>query len=130
MSTEFLDVDDVLEIHGAQIAEHGGSIEVRDMGLLASAVAQPSMTFGGEFLHDGLSAMAAAYLFHIVMNHPFVDGNKRTGLAAALTFLKLNGVEAGRPDDERFYDATLAVIAGRMNKSDLAVLFAELASEG
>ena len=92
-----------------QIADHGGSIEIRDMGLLKSAVAQPSMTFGGEFLHDGLFVMAAAYLFHIVMNHPFVDGNKRTGLHAALTFLKLNGVDAGRPDDERFFNATLAV---------------------
>jgi death-on-curing protein len=130
MSPEFLDVDDVLEIHNAQIADHGGSIEVRDRGLLESAVAMPGMTFGGEFLHDGLFAMAAAYLFHIVMNHPFVDGNKRTGLDAALTFLKLNGVEAGRPDDERLYDAILAVIEGRMNKSDLAVFFAEIASEG
>jgi death-on-curing protein len=130
MSPEFLDVDDVLEIHNAQIADHGGSIEVRDRGLLESAVAMPGMTIGGEFLHDGLFEMAAAYLIHIVMNHPFVDGNKRTGLDAALTFLKLNGVEAGRPDDERLYDAILAVIEGRMNKSDLAVFFAEIASEG
>mgnify|MGYP001024581079 CR=1 FL=1 len=76
MTAEFLDVDDVLAIHAIQIADHGGSIEIRDMGLLKSAVAQPSMTFGGEFLHDSLFAMAAAYLFHIAMDHPFVDGNK------------------------------------------------------
>jgi death-on-curing protein len=130
MNVDFLDVDDVLAIHEIQIADHGGSIEIRDMGLLKSAVAQPSMTFGGEFLHDRLFAMAAAYLFHIAMNHPFVDGNKRTGLHAALAFLKLNGVDPGRPDDERFFDATLAVAEGRMNKSDLAVFFAEIASEG
>lgn len=85
MSIDFLDVDDVLAIHAIQIADHGGSIEIRHMGLLKSAVAQPSMTFGGEFLHGGLFAMAAAYLFHIVMNHPFIDGNKRTGLDAAMT---------------------------------------------
>ena len=130
MNTEFLDVDDVLAIHEIQVADHGGSIEIRDLGLLESAVAQPSMTFGGEFLHDGLFAMAAAYLFHIVMNHPFVDGNKRTGLHAALAFLKLNGVEAGEQDDERFYDATLAVIEGRMSKSELADFFAGVASGG
>jgi len=65
---------------------------LRDEGLLQSALAQPSASFGDEFLHSGLFDMAAAYLFHIVSNHPFVDGNKRTGLAAALVFLDINGV--------------------------------------
>jgi death-on-curing protein len=128
MIPEFLGVEDVLDIHEAQITEHGGSAEVRDPGLLASAVAMPSMGFGGEFLHDGPFAMAAAYLFHIVKNHPFVDGNKRTGLDAALTFLKLNGVELGEPDDERLYDATMAVAEGRMSKAELTDFFVALSS--
>lgn len=88
------------------------------------------MTFGGERLHDGLFAMAAAYLFHIVKNHPFVDGNKRISLVTAITFLKLNGVEIGGPNDQRLYDATMAVVEGRMSKPELAALFAEMASEG
>jgi death-on-curing protein len=130
MKPEFLDIDDVLDRHAAQVEAFGGSHGVRDMGLLESAVAQPPMTFGGEFLHDGLFAMAAAYLFHIVMNHPFIDGNKRTGLDAATTFLALNGVVLGASTNERLIDATLAVAEGRMNKSDLAAFFGEIAAEG
>lgn len=130
MSIEFLDVDDVLGRHARQVESFGGSPGVREMGLLESAIAQPSTTFGGEFLHEGLFPMAAAYLFHIVKNHPFVDGNKRTGLDAATTFLALNGIVLSALDNDRLVDATLAVAEGRMNKSELAAFFAELASEG
>jgi death-on-curing protein len=91
MNPEFLDVDDVLDRHAAQLEAFGGLDGVRDRSALESAVAQPRATFGGQFLHEGLFAMAAAYLYHIVKNHPFVDGNKRTGLDAATTFLDLNG---------------------------------------
>lgn len=86
MSSEeplFLEVDDVLEIHATQLDVYGGGAGLRDQGLLESAVAQPRASFGGDFAHEGLFAMAAAYLFHIVKNHPFVDGNKRTGLLSA-----------------------------------------------
>ena len=82
----FLDVDDVLEIHAAQLEVYGGGAGLRDRGLLESAVAQPQSSFDGELVHEGLFAMAAAYLFHIVSNHPFVDGNKRTGMLAAIVF--------------------------------------------
>ena len=68
-------------------------------GLLESAVMTPRSTYDGAFLLDDISQMAAAYLFHIVRNHPFVDGNKRTGTAAALVFLDLNGVEVDADDD-------------------------------
>lgn len=90
---DFLRLDDILEIHLDQIGRYGGSAEIRDMGLLESALAMPQATFGGQNLHDDLYAMAAAYLFHIVQNHPFVDGNKRTGAVAAVVFLSLNGLE-------------------------------------
>ena len=74
--------------------------------------------------------MAAAYLSHIVMNHPFVDGNKRTGLDVATVFLDLNGFVIDEAENERLVDVTLTVAEGRMNKSDLAALFAEIAFEG
>jgi len=88
----FLSKELVVAIHSAQIDEHGGILGIRDEGLLDSALAQPMASFGGEFLHGDVFEMAAAYLFHIAMNHPFLDGNKRTGLAAALVFLEGNGV--------------------------------------
>lgn len=89
MQPEFLDIHDVLRIHEDQIERYGGSAGLRDPGLLASAVETPRSTFDGKLLHDDLFEIAAAYLFHIVNNHPFVDGNKRTGTAAALIFLDL-----------------------------------------
>jgi len=80
----------VLSIHARQIERFGGTPGVRDEGLLESALAQPQATFGGQFLHPTISEQAAAYLYHIAMNHPFIDGNKRTAFAVTDTFLRLN----------------------------------------
>jgi death-on-curing protein len=126
MNPEFLDVEDVIEIHRALLDEHGGKDGVRDKGLLESAVMQPPAAFGGEFLHEDLFAMAAAYLFHIVKNHPFLDGNKRTGLAAALTFLDLNGYPIEIPTSA-LYHATMGVARGSLDKGEVADLFRSLA---
>ncbi len=90
MAIIFLSLDEVIEIHRDMIERYGGSLGVRDMGLLESAVAMPQAGLGDQYFHSDLFEMAAAYLFHIVRNHPFVDGNKRTGAMAAFTFLKLN----------------------------------------
>src|SRR5437867_10279787 len=90
MAPTFLSLDEILEIHKDQIARYGGMAGIRDLGLLQSALAQPQATFGSQFLHADLIEMAAAYLFHIVQNHPFIDGNKRVGAVAALVFLQLN----------------------------------------
>jgi len=128
MNPVFLDVDDVLDRHAVQVAAYGGSAGIRDKGLLESAVAQVWATFDGAFLHEGLPAMAPAYLFHIVKNHPFVDGNKRTGLDAAMTFLDLNELVVDESFNERLLEATLAVAEGRMAKDELTVLFSKLAS--
>ncbi|MFN8705601.1 MAG: type II toxin-antitoxin system death-on-curing family toxin [Planctomyces sp.] len=87
---EFLTLEDILELHTGQIRNYGGSEGLRSSELLQSAIAQPRVTFGGQFLHNNIFHMAAAYLFHLVQNHPFVDGNKRIGLEAALVFLELN----------------------------------------
>ncbi|MDR3622676.1 MAG: type II toxin-antitoxin system death-on-curing family toxin [Paludisphaera borealis] len=129
MNPVFLDVDDVIQIHTIQLEEFGGSEGVRDAGLLDSATAQPAATFGGAFLHADLFEMAAAYLFHIVKNHPFIDGNKRTGLAAAAVFLRLNGLIVDESFNDRLFEMTLAVAEGQMGKSDVAALFAELATD-
>ena len=86
----FLSVDQVLAIHERVLREFGGADRLRDRGLLESAVAMPTASFGGQFLHEGIPAMAAAYLFHLCRNHAFVDGNKRTALASAIEFLYAN----------------------------------------
>lgn len=126
MSPEFLTLDDILEMHARQLERYGGAPGLRDRGLLESALAQPMATFGGELLHADLFAMAAAYLFHLVMDHPFVDGNKRVGLVAALVFLDLNGI-AVEHGTEELYELTLSVAGRRLSKDDVAERFRELA---
>ena len=87
---QFLLIDEIIEFHERMINEHGGSLGLRDRTLLESALQQPEASFDGKFLHEDLASMAAAYLYHLVENHPFVDGNKRIGAAACATFLHLN----------------------------------------
>jgi death-on-curing protein len=121
----FLDRDDVLLIHEEQLACYGGGSGIRDAGLLESALGTPRATFGGDFVHEDLFAMAAAYAFHIAQNQPFVDGNKRTGLLAALVFLDLNGIVVADPE-RRLYDAVIALAERRMDKGGFAGLLREL----
>lgn len=97
---EFLSLTEVLEIHANQIELYGGSPGIRDIGLLEGAIAQPSATYGDEYLHGSIFEMAAAYLYHLVQNHPFIDGNKRVGLAATVVFLELNEFEIDASLDE------------------------------
>src|SRR5437773_1714108 len=89
----FLTLEEVLELHHESLARYGGAAGLRERHLLLSALAQPEASFGGVFLHADVFEMAAAYLFHLAQNHPFVDGNKRIALASALAFLHLNGYE-------------------------------------
>ena len=116
----FLSLDEVLAIHADQIRRYGGSHGVRDMGLLASALAMPQASFGGVYLHTSLAEMAAAYLFHVAQNHPFVDGNKRAALASALAFLWLNDHYLEAEEDE-LTDLVMAIAASRVGKSEAAV---------
>jgi death on curing protein len=116
---EFLTVEVVLALHQRQLDRFGGGAGLRDRGLLESAVAQPQASFGGTYAHDGLFAMAAAHLFHIVSNHPFVDGNKRAGLLASQVFLDVNGVSLEH-DSEAFYALTVGVAEGRIDKFAVA----------
>ena len=87
-----LDVEAVLAIHSEVLAAHGGRAGIRSRALLESAIAAPQATFGGEPLLADEIEMAAAYLYYLCSNHPFVDGNKRTALAACLVFLQANGL--------------------------------------
>jgi|SRR5882672_2989079 len=124
---EFLDLDDVLELHAKGLARWGGQDGIRDLHALESAIAQPQQTFDGEYLHDDLFAMAAAYAFHIAEAQAFLDGNKRTGVMAAVIFLDMNGYRVFEYDDVVFI--AMCDIANRlMSKAQLAQLLRELAN--
>ena len=122
----FLTLDEVLALHADQIERYGGAAGIRDVERLESALAAPRATFGGGFLHATLPEMAAAHLFHIVRNHPFVDGNKRAGLAAAIAFLGLNDLWLEADEDE-VVELIIAVVEGRAGKPEVAVFLKERA---
>lgn len=130
MSTEirFLSVDDVLAIQEDTLEQEGGLADIREPGLLESAVLMPRQQFGGKYLHDGLAAMAAAYLFHISQNHPFNDGNKRAGAMAALIFLDVNGVTK-LPLPVELEAMTLSVACGETKKGALTEWFRQQIGE-
>jgi death on curing protein len=122
MEPVFLTLEEVLESHRQQVELFGGSHGLRDAGLLESALAQPQAMFGGQYLHPDLCSMAAAYLFHLVNNHPFVDGNKRIGLDAALVFLELNDRSISAAKDE-LIDLVLQTAQGQATKPEIAEFF-------
>ena len=117
---EFLTLDEVLGIHADQIRVYGGASGLRDLARLRSAIAMPETTFDGEYLHPSVFEMAAAYLFHLARNHPFVDGNKRTALLCALVFLSLNGQRL-RADSDDLYLLIDGVAAGEVDKAEVSV---------
>ncbi len=116
-----------MSLHEEQLARYGGLTGIRDQGLLESAVAMPQMTFGSEYLHQNLFEMAAAYAFHIAENQPFLDGNKRTGLMAALVFLDINGYLV-IDEEMRLYNAMIAIANKEIGKTELGELLSELSS--
>jgi len=122
MNPIFLSLGEVLEIHRDQIERYGGRPGLRDLGLLQSALAMPAAMFSGQYLHNDLYEMAAAYLFHITQNHPFVDGNKRTGVVAAIVFLSLNSIEFDA-DEQELEKIVLQVAQGKAGKDVLAAFF-------
>jgi death-on-curing protein len=110
-----LNVDIVREIHAEVIKQFGGLNGVRDENLLPSAVLTPQSSFGGKSPYADLVEVAAAYLFYICKNHPFIDGNKRTALMAALMFLRLNGLKP-KPDSEQWEQLMLDVAASKLDR--------------
>jgi death on curing protein len=120
MNPLFLALDEVLGLHAEQIRLFGGSSGIRDVGLLQPAMGSVEATFGGAFLHETIFSMAAAYLVGICRSHPFIDGNKRTAVGAALTFLEMNGVDVDA-DEDAFYDLVIRVAEGRVSKASVTV---------
>jgi len=112
-----LSVEIVREIHRESIARFGGSEGDRDLNMLESAVAAPQASFGGKSPFADLAEVAAAYLFYLCKNHPFVDGNKRTALGACIVFLRLNGVETP-PDSSQWEELTLAVASSSIDREE------------
>ncbi|MEH2204417.1 MAG: type II toxin-antitoxin system death-on-curing family toxin [Nostoc sp.] len=121
---KFLTISQVLNIHQRQIQRFGGTSGVKDEGLLDSALAQPQATFGGELLHPTIHEQATAYLYHLAMNHPFIDGNKRTAFAVMLTFLSLNGYTLNL-SQEQAYNLVIQVVQKEISKEELST-FLEL----
>ncbi len=110
-----LTVANVIEVHAEAISQFGGSNGIREMALLESAVAAPKASFGGESVYTDLTEVAAAYLFFLCRNHPFVDGNKRAALGASIVFLRLNGIEP-QADSQSWEDLTLDIAASRLDR--------------
>jgi death on curing protein len=120
--TVYLSVEQILHLYRVVIRAFGGRAGVRDRGGLESAVARPAMTFDGDDLYPDLASKAAALMHSLVLNHPFVDGNKRTGAAAAELFLRVNGAGLDTSDQE-FEAVTLATASGDVPPEALAIWF-------
>lgn len=124
MKPTFLTLSEVIEIHKDQIRRYGRTEGIRDWGMLQSALAMPAAMFGGQYLHTDECEMAAAYLFHLVQNHPFIDCNKRVGAVAADVFLTLNNMRL-QASEEDFEEMVMSVANGAMSKSAVAEFFGE-----
>lgn len=109
----------VLAIHRDQLEVYGGESGIRDQSGLESALAQPEMEVFGQALHPTVPLKAAAYLYHLALNHPFVDGNKRVAWAVMETYLVLEGFEL-MIDNDKAYDLTVQVAQGALTKEEIA----------
>ncbi len=119
MEIIFVTIEEALHIHSCMVRKYGGEEGLRDRNLLESAMAAPQTGMFGQFFHSDVYEMAAAYLYHLVKNHPFVDGNKRAGAAVALVFLAGNGITLTLTQKE-FYEMVLEVAVGTIDKAALA----------
>lgn len=120
-----LSVENVIEIHAAAIRLYGGSAGLRDKTLLESAVAAPRATFGGQSTFSDTVEIAAAYLYYLCSNHPFVDGNKRVALGSCLVFLQINRYKTA-PDSEDWENLTLATASGLLAREEITATLRKL----
>lgn len=120
----FLTLEDVLEIHTDQINRYGGKKGIRDQNLLLSAIAQPSSTFERKYLHSTIHDKAAAYLFHLCQNHPFIDGNKRVAAVSALIFLAMNDLPLDYNEND-LETLVRSVARGESKKNEVAVFLSK-----
>lgn len=126
MEIYFLDLNELKIIHKYQIDKYGGLHGLRDQNLLDSAVNYPQAMFGQQYLHTDIYSMAAAYMYAIIKNHPFVDGNKRSGFMAAIVFLAYNDFFIDAKDDELF-DLAISIALSKITEKEIAVFLQEKA---
>lgn len=124
LSPKFLTYEQVILLHKGQIDEFGGHHGVKSENLARSAIAQPESGFGEDYFHKDLYGMAAAYLFHLVKNHAFNDGNKRIAALAAAVFLQVNGLRVIADEDE-FEKLVLDAAQSLIGKEEIAKFFRE-----
>jgi death-on-curing protein len=122
--TDFITVEQAIKVHDRLVDQHGGLHGIRDLGLLASAMEMPKAAMFGEDLHPTLFDKAAAYLFHIVKNHPFNDGNKRTGAFVSILFLRMNEVPI-IIDQKKYEELVLLTANSLANKSQISAFFSQ-----
>jgi death on curing protein len=122
MEFAFLTLEDVLALHDELIQHYGGAPGLRDAGLLEAALAMPQAGFGGQYFHGFPHEMGAAYLFHLVRNHAFIDGNKRVALACGILFFKINRMPYSITEEEAV-ELTLAAASGQMDKDAVTAFF-------
>lgn len=115
----FLSIEEVIQIHDELVKNFGGLQGIRDMGLLISAIEMPKAMMFGEYLHESIYDKASAYLYHVIQNHAFLDGNKRTGSACALIFLYQNGHEK-KYDMKDFEEMVCQVAQGLLSKQEIS----------
>ncbi|KKP27328.1 MAG: Death-on-curing family protein [candidate division TM6 bacterium GW2011_GWF2_30_66] len=125
---KFITIDDAKDIYNGLIQKYGGTYGIRDEGLLDSAINTPSATFSSQYLHSDIYEMASAYAYHIIKNHPFVDGNKRAGIAIAIIFLAINDIEIEMTNEE-LYELTIKIATSEISKQEIANTFRKKTSK-
>lgn len=116
--TQYLTLEDILELHQTQIDLYGGSHGIRDRHILESALFRPQATYGGEDLYPTLTSKAAVLTHSIILNYPFIDGNKRTGILSGIAFLRLNNTEVHKKRGE-LVEAALAIATKKWGLEDI-----------
>jgi len=120
----YITVDQAIKIHDRQIEQHGGLKGLRDLGLLTSAIEMPKSAFSGIEMYPTLFDKAAAYIFYLAKNHPFIDGNKRTAAFTAILFLRLNGLNV-KIDLKQYELLIVGTAEGLISKAQLSLFFSK-----
>jgi death-on-curing protein len=119
---QYLTINQIIQIHGFFLNEHGGLSGIRDKSILESAVKAPKATFDEKELYPSLFDKASVYLLHIVRGHPFFDGNKRAAAGASLMFLRANGIPF-KYEKDHFVNFILSIAEGKISKEEIATYF-------
>lgn len=125
VETKFLSKESVLLIHKIMVDKFGGSHGIRDEGLLDSALSMPESGFGNSYFHESLFDKASAYLYHLIKNHPFIDGNKRVGFACTEVFLRVNGYKLQKDKQQEIYEFVIKLASSNSISKEQVSIFLE-----